>query len=69
VRLLKDNNKFKYEMIAGSRRLKACLGADIMMKAIVVDVTDIEAATIQIKENEQLGLSEYSRGMSFAKLN
>lgn len=68
VRPLKDNDKFKYEVIAGSRRLKACLGADIMMKAIVIDVPDIEAATIQIKENEQLGLSEYSKGMSFAKL-
>lgn len=38
------------------------------MKAILTDVSDTEAATIQIKENEQLGLSEYSRGMSFAKL-
>jgi ParB family chromosome partitioning protein len=68
VRPLKDNDKFKYEVIAGSRRLKACLGADIMMKVIITDVSDIEAATIQIKENERLALSEYSRGMSFAKL-
>jgi ParB family chromosome partitioning protein len=68
VRTLKDNGKFKYEVIAGSRRLQACLAADIPLKAILTSVSDIEAATIQIKENEQLGLSEYSRGLSFAKL-
>jgi len=68
VRALKDNGKFKYEVIAGSRRLQACLASDLLLKAILTDVTDIEAATIQIKENEQLRLSEYSRGMSFAKL-
>ena len=68
VRTLKNNDKFKYEVIAGSRRLQACLAVDLPMKAILTDVSDTEAATIQIKENEQLGLSEYSRGMSFAKL-
>ena len=68
VRTLKDNGKFKYEIIAGSRRLQACLAADLPLKAILTNVTDAEAATIQIKENEQIGLSEYSRGMSFAKL-
>jgi len=68
VRALNGNDKFRYEVIAGSRRLQACLSADLPLKAIVTDVSDTEAATIQIKENEQLGLSEYSRGMSFAKL-
>jgi len=68
VRTLKGNDKFKYEVIAGSRRLQACLAADLPIKAILTNVSDIEAATIQIKENEQLGLSEFSRGLSFAKL-
>ena len=68
VRTLKDNGKFQYEVIAGSRRLQACLAADLPIKAILTNVTDVEAATIQIKENEQIGLSEYSRGLSFAKL-
>ena len=48
--------------------MQACLSADLPLNAIVTDVSDTEAATIQIKENEQLGLSEYSRGLSFAKL-
>ena len=59
VRTLKDNGKFKYEVIAGSRRLQACLAADLPLKAILTNVTDAEAATVQIKENEQVGLSEY----------
>jgi len=68
VRALNGNDKFKYEVIAGSRRLQACLSADLPLKAIVTDVSDTEAATIQIKENEQLGLSEYSKGLSYARL-
>ena len=38
------------------------------MDAILTDVSDSEAVTIQIKENEQLALSEYSKGLFFAKL-
>ena len=68
VRALSGNDKFKYEVIAGSRRLQACLASDIPMSAILTDVSDTEAATIQIKENEQFGLSEFSRGLSFARL-
>jgi len=47
VRTLKDNGKFKYEIIAGSRRLQACLAADLPLKAILTNVTDAEAATIK----------------------
>ena len=68
VRELKDNSRFKYEILAGSRRWKACLGEDITLKAIVNNVSDIEASIIQIKENDKLAVSEYSRGISFAKL-
>lgn len=68
VRALKGDSEFQYEVIAGSRRLQACMSADLTLDAIVVDISDIEAATIQIKENEQLGLSEYSKGLSYAKL-
>ncbi len=68
VRILKDNPKFKYEVLAGSRRWKACLNEDLTMKAIVNNVSDFEASIIQIKENENISISEYSRGVSFSKL-
>ena len=67
VRRLK-NNKFKYEVIAGSRRLQACLNGNLILKAIVCDISDIKAATVQIKENENLDLSDYSKGMFYCKL-
>lgn len=68
VRPLKNDDKYKYEVIAGSRRFMACLAAGLTVDAIVTDTSDLEAATIQIKENEKLGLSEYSKGLSFTKL-
>ena len=68
IRLLKEGADFKYEVIAGNRRFQACLAGSIMMKAIIQDVSDYEAAIIQIKENEKVALSDYSRGISFARL-
>lgn len=68
VRPLAGNSKFKYEVIAGSRRLQACLNANLMINAIIADVPDSKAATIQIKENEQIPLSEFSKGIAFSKL-
>jgi ParB family transcriptional regulator, chromosome partitioning protein len=68
IRPLKGDGDFKYEVIAGNRRFQACLASSIMMKAIIRDVSDYEAAIIQIKENEKVALSDYSRGISFAKL-
>ena len=40
VRALQDHPKFKYEVLAGSRRWKACLNEDLTMKAIVNNVSD-----------------------------
>jgi ParB family chromosome partitioning protein len=68
VRPIENNSQFKYEVIAGSRRLQACLTAGINIDAIVVQISDTEAATIQIKENEKIALSEYSKGIFYAKL-
>ena len=68
VRCLDNDKDFKYEVIAGNRRFQACLSANIQMKAIICDVSDYEASVIQFKENEKIALSDYSRGMSFAKL-
>jgi len=63
-----DDEKFKYEIIAGSRRWKACLLANIPLKAILTDYNDTQAAIAQIKENEKTGLSNYSRGISYSIL-
>lgn len=68
VRALNNNANFKYEVIAGSRRLQACQIANLPIKAIVVEATDTQAATIQIKENDKLALSEFSKGLNFSKL-
>lgn len=68
LRPLKNDPKFKYEIIAGSRRWKACLDADLPLKAVIEDVTDEHAAIIQIKENQGLDIRDYSKGMYYARL-
>jgi len=62
------NPQYKYEIIAGSRRWKACLEAGIPLKGIVQDLSDEQAAITQIKENQQLPICDYSKGMYYAKL-
>lgn len=68
VRELVNDSEFNYEVLAGSRRWKACLSENIPLKAIIKNVSDEEAAIIQIKENEKVEISDYSKGMAFAKL-
>ena len=60
--------KYKYEVIAGSRRWKACLEAGISLKGIVQDLSDEQAAVAQIKENQHLSICDYSKGIYYAKL-
>lgn len=60
--------KHKYEIIAGSRRWRACLDAGISLKGIVQDLSDEQAAVAQIKENQQLSICDYSKGVYYAKL-
>jgi len=67
VRELK-NDKYKYEIIAGSRRLKACLEMNLPLKAIVKNVEDSEAFFLQLRENEKQPISDYSRGLHFKAL-
>ncbi|WP_010304115.1 ParB/RepB/Spo0J family partition protein [Candidatus Odyssella thessalonicensis] len=59
---------YNYEVIAGSRRWKACLEAGIPLNGIVQDLTDEQAAMVQIKENQHLPLCDYSKGIYYAKL-
>ena len=62
------HNEDQFEIIAGSRRWRACLEADIPLKGILQDLSDAEAAIAQIKENQHLGLCDYSKGITYAKV-
>ncbi|WP_192484821.1 MULTISPECIES: ParB/RepB/Spo0J family partition protein [Cysteiniphilum] len=68
VRPLKNDAQYQYEVIAGSRRWKACLELDIDLRAIVKDISDEQAYFLQLRENEKQPISDYSRGIHFQKL-
>ena len=60
---------YRYELIAGERRWKAAIKANIDLKIIIKNLADEEAAVIQIIENEhRKSLSDFAKGMSYAKL-
>jgi len=59
---------FKYEIVTGSRRLKACEQAGLALKAIVQDMDDQQAMVAQIKENQKQGICDYSKGICFSSL-
>ena len=67
--LSKDNSK-KYELIIGERRWRAAKLAGLDLKVIVKDnMSDVDAALAQATENDnRLDLSDFAKGMSFAKL-
>ena len=67
VREINDND-FKYEVIAGSRRLQACCAENIPFKVVINNVDDVQAAIIQTRENSNLPISDYSKGMHYRKL-
>ena len=67
ARSIKDP-KYRYEIIAGSRRWKACLLNDLPLSAIVDNYNDEKAAMIQIKENSKEPLSDYSKGMNYSRI-
>jgi len=64
-----QENGVEYEIIAGERRWHAAHKADMTLKIIVKSLSDEQAAIIQAAENlNRQGLSDYSIGMSYAKL-
>jgi len=68
VRPIKES-EFQYELIVGERRWKAAEKASIDLKVIIKKMSDEEAALIQAAENSsRQDLSDYARGMSYAKL-
>jgi len=65
--LVSDNHK--YELIIGERRWRASKIAEIPLKAVVKELSDNQAAISQAVENDnRLDLSDYAKGISFAKL-
>jgi ParB family chromosome partitioning protein len=63
----KDN--YDYELIAGERRWRAALKAEVKLLIIVKELTDEQAELCQIAENlNRENLSEYATGKSLARL-
>lgn len=59
----------QYELIVGERRWRAAAKTNIDLKVIVRSLSDLDAAMAQSSENDnRKDLSEYAKGMSFAKL-
>jgi len=67
VRAIKNSNSF--ELIIGERRWQAAKFANIKLMAIVSTMSDTDAALAQAAENDSReSLSDYAKGISFAKL-
>ena len=58
----------QFDIIAGTRRWKACLEYDLELMAIVKSLDDVEAFYYQLKENEKAPISDYSQGIHLAKM-
>ena len=63
-----DHQDFKYEVIAGARRWKACYDHDLPFFAVVSKLNDNQAAIAQIKENQKLTICDYSKGLCYSRL-
>ena len=69
VRKLPNDSNFQYELIAGERRWRAAQKAHLPLKVLVRNLSDNEAALVQISENSnRSALSDYAKGMSYEKL-
>lgn len=69
VRPLVNNGKHDYELVVGERRHLAATLIGIDLLVMIENLSDTEAAIKQIIENsDRKDLSEYSIGMSYAKL-
>ncbi len=61
--------EYLYELIAGERRWHAAQKCGLKLKIIVKDLSDQEAALVQMSENHnRKSLSDYARGISYSKL-
>jgi len=63
-----ENKSYKYDIIFGNRRWRACKYANKKLMAIVKGVNDQEASTYQKAENEnRKELSDFARAYSYKK--
>lgn len=63
-----QDDEVAYEIVAGSRRFQACQQGNLPLKIRLENLTDEEALIAQIKENQKEGLSDYSKGIFYAKM-
>jgi ParB family chromosome partitioning protein len=69
VRPLINNDRYDYELVIGERRHLAATLGGIDLLVMIENLSDTEAAIKQIIENQdRKDLSDYSIGMSYAKL-
>lgn len=59
---------YSYEVIAGERRWRACLIAEINLKAVLTKEDDAGCLIIQTSENKKKSLSPYSLAITYNKL-
>lgn len=68
VRPVNNSFEFQYEVIFGNRRWRACKKGNMLVEAIVKEMSDQEAAVYQKEENERReGISELARARSYKK--
>ena len=69
ARTIKKDPNFEYELVAGERRWRAALKANIPIKLLVRDLSDSESALVQVLENSnRSSLSDYAKGTSYIRL-
>lgn len=70
LRLNTGENKhlYKYEIIYGHRRWRACLLKKLKLKAIIREVNNQTAALYQEDENEKYSISDYAKAIHYQSL-
>ena len=68
IRRLEDGGKYKFEVIAGERRWRACKQANLPLKAVLTDKDDEGCIVIQTSENKKRSLSAYSLAKVYRNL-
>jgi ParB family chromosome partitioning protein len=59
---------YKYEVIAGQRRLRACKILNTSVQAVIRNIDDTDALFVQRSENLKQNISPYSRAKCYGKI-
>lgn len=69
VRRCLNSEDFEYELIVGERRWRAAKLRNLMLKIVIEEIDDQQAAIYQIAENNnRKDLSDYAKGMNYYNL-